>query len=187
MAIIAILATTVAVGFGNVGGREEMRAEAERLALAIELARSEALRRNAMWGLTLEEGGYAFQEYDHAASRWQEVTRRPFASYAAAEGVVFALRQRDASEPAGQPPSPTFAASPPRAAGDGRADEDAAVPTVAILPGGEVTPFDIGVSGGDAAWPSWTVRTDGIQRVRALPASEVAQADEELDRLAQWP
>ena len=78
MTIIAILAGTIVVNFGNVGEGQRVRAEAERLALAIETGRGEALRRNAMWGLRVGEGSYHFKEYNYLRGKWRSVDRRPF-------------------------------------------------------------------------------------------------------------
>jgi hypothetical protein len=52
-----------------------------------------------------------------------------------------------------------------------REDDDARfaveLPDIAILPGGEITPFEVVVSSGDL--PPWAARSDGIARVRAGP------------------
>ena len=188
MTIIAILAGTVVVGFGNVGSSQRVRAEAERLALAVEMARSEALRRNALWGLSVDENGYDFKEYDYPEGKWESVARRPFSSHAADEGVEFAVQVRTEGLLFGDLAN----------LASGRSDEEAELAAsefaeeeeeealdidIAILPGGEITPFDVAVTGEDAA--PWAVRSDGIQAVRALAASDVPAMDAELKRLAR--
>ena len=64
MTIIGILAGTVTLAMSDMGQRQRVQTEAERVALAIELARTEALTRNEIWGLAVSPTGYAFQTYD---------------------------------------------------------------------------------------------------------------------------
>lgn len=187
MAIIAILASTVVVGFGNVGDSRRVRAEAERLALAIEMGRAEAMRRNAMWGLRVNESSYDFQEYRYADGQWQDVERRPFSTYAVDGGVAFALSVRSTGRSFGDLANLASGREEDerREAAEEEEEEDqAARIDIAILPGGELTPFDIAVSSEGTA--SWAVRSDGIQAVRALPASDVAEMDAELARIGRW-
>ena len=185
MTIIAILAGTVVVGFGNVGSNQRVRAEAERLALAIELGRSEALRRNAMWGLRVDEQGYDFKEYDYAEGEWASVDRRPFASHVADEGIEFAVQLRADGLNFGDLANLSSGTEEDELAVFVEEEKEEEEPVdIAILPGGEITPFDVAVTGEDA--PPWAVRSDGIQAVRALPASDVPAMDAELKRLGRW-
>ena len=186
MTIIAIIAGTVVVGFGNVGNSQRVRAEAERLALAIELSRSEALRRNAMWGLSVDGQSYDFMEYDYPKGSWESVGRRPFLSHTADEGIEFAVQVRTDGHNFGDLAN---LASGERDEEDELAfveeeEEEEPAVDIAILPGGEITPFDVAVTAEDA--PAWAVRTDGIQAVRALPASDVPAMDAELKRLGTF-
>ena len=172
LAIVGILATVVALGFTDSGRHRHLRAEAERLARLVELARGEALRRNEIWGLRVAEGRFGFQRYDRATGDWMEVVRRPFQARPAEEAVTFRIA--------------TGAGDQQRldeqlqALRDDAADsdhEEAEPPDVAIFPDGEVTPFEVTVfldRGGQArlAGPeddenAWLASTDGIQPVRA--------------------
>ena len=205
MTIIAILAGIVVVGFGNIGEGRRVRAEAERLALAIEMGRSEALRRNAMWGLSVSDNSYDFKEYDHSNGQWQSVERRPFSIHTVAEDITLAMQVRTDGVPFGDLANLALAQRQgeeqdqrwqverwqverwqgEREEGE-RQEEDDDAPSVdiVILPGGELTPFDIAVAGTDTA--PWAVRSDGIQTVRALLASDVPAMDAELARLGRW-
>ena len=163
MTIIGILAATVTLAVSDSGQRHRLQTEAERVALAIELARTEALTRNEIWGLSVAPTTYAFQVYDLTEAKWREVEEQPFQRRTAEEGVVFraqtnfarfaegATRVDEESAPAEQLPQ-------------GNSDEDPP-PTIAIFPGGEVTPFQLVVSSGDL--PAWSARSDGIAPVRA--------------------
>jgi len=166
MLIIGILAGTVVANFGGAGQRQQVRAEAERLALAIEMARNAALQRNELWGLAAEEHGYSFQRYDPDAQTWLPVDRRPFASYTLADEVAMTMRTTFA-------PGRSEALQRLTEGDEADDDEDAPPPPdIAIHPGGEVTPFDAAVSGDDDA-PTWVAYSDGIQRVRAVPESSL--------------
>ena len=162
MTIIGILAATVTLALSDSGQRQRVRAEAERVALAVELARTEALTRNEVWGLSISQTGYAFQAYDPDADTWEVLDEPPFGPRQVEDGLLFAVRaesgrRRQADEDGD--------ATPPFLA---RGDDDAAAPpSIAILPGGEITPFEVVVSSGDL--PSWSARSDGIARVLAAP------------------
>ena len=183
--IIGILASVVVLGATDVGGQRAIRAEAERLVLAVELARDEARLRNAVWGLLVDGGTYRFQEYDEARDGWHDVERREFASDATEDNVEFQVGRisENLEDAVGLAPEPegrggetalgaTFVAG----------DDEARVPDVVIYPGGEMTPFQIIVSGGEA-YMAWVARSDGIQRARAMAETEV---DEEDDDLRDW-
>ena len=183
MTIIAILVGTVVVNFGNVGDSQRVRAEAERLALAIETGRSEALRRNAMWGLRVNEGSYHFKEYSYLRGKWRSVDRRPFSTHTVDDGIAFALRVYAGGMPFGDLANLASA----REQDEQEIPEEEREPPpidIAILPGGELTPFDVAVSSEGIA--AWVVRSDGIQAVRALPASDVQTMDAELARIGRW-
>ena len=160
LVVVGVLAGTVIAALPNVGHQRQVQAEAERLALAFELARGEALRRNELWGLAVSESGYAFHRY--AEGGWQQVSQRPLAPRSAEQGISLALG-----------PLPAVAADPPGPARS-RGTRDAA-PDVAIHPGGEATPFAVSVvgAGGERAW---IVRSDGFSRAEALPEEQAAAA-----------
>lgn len=165
MTIIGILAATVTLAVSDAGHRQRVQTEAERVALAIELARTEALTRNEIWGLSVSPAGYAFHTYDVEAGEWQVLDEPPFVPRRTEDGLLFAVQaelgERRHGDEDGDA-TPAFLASD---------DDDAAspegFPSIAILPGGEITPFEVVVSSGDL--PPWSARSDGIARVLATP------------------
>ena len=161
MTIIGILAGTVTLAMSDGGARQRVQTEAERVALAIELARMQALTRNEIWGLSVSPTEYAFQTYDPDDGTWRVLDEPPFVPRRAEDGLLFAVRaelgQRADAD-----------GDDDGAAPSARKDDDAAeFPSIAILPGGEITPFEVVVSSGDL--PSWSARSDGIGRVLATP------------------
>ena len=196
MTIIGVLASVVVVNVATSGAHRQLQAEAERLALAVELARTEALRGNEIWGLAVSgrearfhrydrEGrswdltgdAYAFQRYVHAADAWLDVERRPFTRRATSEGVVFAARTTfNRAERAKQDPMRPAAVP---------GDDDDALPIAAIFPGGELTPFSILIAVDERDGDGWIVRSDGIERVQAMPAN-VAWAEDVERRTRRW-
>ena len=180
--IIGILASVVMLGATDVGRQRTIRAEAERLVLAVELARDEARLRNAVWGLKIDGGTYRFLEYDDAGDEWHDVERREFAADATENNVEFRVGRvlvssEDALEPAWNTES-RGGESLPGATGM-VADDETPVPDVVIYPGGEITPFKIIVSGGEA-YVAWVARSDGIQRTRTVAENEVDAVDDDL-------
>lgn len=180
--IIGILASVVVLGATDVGRQRTIRAEAERLVLAVELARDEARLRNAVWGLVVDGGTYRFQEYDDAGDEWHDVERREFGADATENNVEFAVGRvsassEDALEQAWKPEG--RGGETWQRAIAGAADDEVRVPDVVIYPGGEMTPFEITVSGGEA-YVAWVARSDGIQRTRAIAENEVDTVDGDL-------
>lgn len=158
MTIIGILAATVTLAVSDAGQRQRVQAEAERMALAIELARTEALTRNEVWGLSVEPTGYAFQTYDPDADAWTAVEDAPFLPRNLEPGLMIETRTDTLGRAVRESEEPTRPVPPDDG---GRGGE----PRIAILPGGEVTPFQIIVSSGDL--PAWSARSDGLARVTA--------------------
>lgn len=164
MTIIGILAATVTLAVSDVGTRQRVQTEAERVALAIELARTEALTRNEIWGLSVSPTGYAFQTYDPDAGKWEVIDEPPFLPRQAEDGLRFAVQAQLGQRPQADEDGD---ATPPFLASEDDDTGSAGFPSVAILPGGEITPFEVVVSSGDL--PPWSARSDGIARVLAAP------------------
>lgn len=185
LAIVGILAAAVAVGVGDVGARRQVQAEAERLALAIEQARTTAARSNEVWGVALAHNGYSFTRLARGTNAWLAVDRAPFGLWMADGGVGFEVDVAFGAQGASRG-APDYEANERKRSGrqnaaadesDGDADDEEEVewPAIAIFPSGEITPLSILVSATDV--PAWVVRSDGIARVRAL-------SEEEADALA---
>lgn len=160
MTIIGILAGTVTLAMSDAGARQRVQTEAERVALAIELARTEALTRNEIWGLSVSPAGYAFHTYDPDAGTWQVLDETPFGPRRAEDGLRFAVRAE-----LGQPRQADEDGEGTRSFLASEDDDAAEFPSIAILPGGEITPFEVVVTSGDL--PPWIARSDGIARVLA--------------------
>ena len=168
MTIIGILAATVTLAVSDAGARQRVQTEAERVALAIELARTEALTRNEIWGLSVSPTGYAFQTYDREAGEWQVLDEPPFLPRRVEDGLLFAVQAELGQSR--QPDEDGDATPPVLASENDDAASPAGLPSIAILPGGEITPFEVVVSSGDL--PPWSARSDGITRVLAAPQGE---------------
>ena len=145
--IIAILAGVVVVNFVDSAGQRRVQAEAERLALAVELARGESVQRNEVWGLKVKSQEYGFVRQDTETRRWQDVEDAEFR-----QRDVQAILQLEGATVRKHPNSPE----------------------VAIFPNGETTPFTVLVSQSAAEQDiAWHVTTDGIGRTLVQPANEL--------------
>ena len=146
--IIAILAGIVVVNFVDSAGQRRVQAEAERLALAVELARGESVQRNEVWGLKVTSQEYGFVRQDAETRRWQGVEDAEFRQ----RNVQVLLQLEGAT---------------------GRKHLNA--PEVAIFPNGEITPFTLLVSPDSAERDiAWHVTTDGIGRTLVQPADKLS-------------
>ena len=151
VALIGVLIGVIMVtAFG--GDRKQIiKTDAQRLALAIELARGEALSSNESWGLFVEEMSYVFAKFDEIELRWIEIEDGPFGSETIKAEAQFELHTE--------------------ALNGGMLElggDDAVLPDIVIYASGEQTPFEIELL---PAWDDgvpWIVRSDGVQRTRAL-------------------
>ena len=181
--IIGILASVVVLGATDVGRQRTVRAEAERLALAVELARDEARLRNAVWGLLVDGGTYRFKEYDVAGDEWNDVERREFSADASENNIEFVVGQIFENKEADLAELPWLqnngGGESASGVADAGSDDGTPPPDVVIYPGGEMTPFKITVSAGEG-YAAWVARSDGIQRARAVAETDVDAEDEGL-------
>ena len=185
LAIIGVLAAAVVVGIGDAGQRRRVQAEAERLALAIEHARTEAAGRNEVLGMTVSANGYAFKRLGNGGDGWGALTRGALGGWTAEGGVGFEIDVAYGAQGRLQDRGDARRADRRRGGDESEADdadseedERAEWPGVAIYPSGEITPLSILVSKEDV--PAWVVRSDGIARVRAM-------SEEEADALGRRP
>lgn len=186
--IIAILIAVVVLSGTDGGRRGQLRAEAERLAGLVELARQEALRDNTVWGISVHEGRYAFHRFDQERRAWVAVSRRPFGANAPDEAVSFVLERgfEDEQQLAALTADEPSTGEAPRHL---LAEDDQARPVVAIHPSGEVTPFEVAVAQGaegEERERLWVVYTDGIAQARIRAAGEDPAGAIAEDPLAQW-
>lgn len=162
VALIGVIVGVIVVtAFG--GDRKQIiKTDAQRLALAIELARGEALSSNESWGLYVEEISYVFAKFDEIERQWLEIESGPFGPQTIKAEAQFALHTESLN--------------------GGTIDlgaDDAVLPDIVIYASGEQTPFEIELV---PAWDGvpWIVRSDGIQRTRALQfEDEFADLDAE--------
>ena len=163
LAIIGVLAGIVAFNFMGADRERELQTQAVRLAALVELARAEALTRNARWGLFVEATAYTFAEFDPDTRGWRRPEEGPFRRRGAPAGVSFV-----ATTEAGESPRESGARAGRRP--DGRPAEPP--PDILIFASGEQTPFTIEVV---PEWDStpWLVRSDGIQRAVAEREEDV--------------
>ena len=144
--IIAILASTVVLGYVGADKERNLRTEAERLTALIELARTQTLQRNEEWGLTIARDGYSFSVYAPDTATWKAIDERPFQPRKV-EIATLSVKVDALQLPV-----------------DEKEKKD--VPAIVILSSGEQTPFEIQVT---PAWKSdpWIVASDGISRTAA--------------------
>jgi len=143
--IIGILASTIVLGFVGSDREQNLRTEAERLAMLIEMARSEAVQRNEEWGVAVGPNGYQFLVFDPPNHRWVEKKDGPFHARKT-ENMTLSVQVDQLTMP-----------------GD-KATENA--PNIIMFSSGEQTPFEIEIT---PQWKSdpWRVKSDGLSRTNA--------------------
>jgi general secretion pathway protein H len=143
--IIGILAGTIMLGFSGRDREQNLRTEAERLAILIEMARSEAVQRNEEWGLAFGESTYRFLVFDPKRAAWIEQKGQTFHPRTVAE-MAFTVRVDALAIPGA------------------KTAKDA--PAIIMFSSGEQTPFEVEIT---PTWQSepWLVASDGLARTSA--------------------
>jgi general secretion pathway protein H len=143
--IIGILVGTITFGLAGRDREEKLRTEAERLALLIEMARSEAVQRNEEWGVAIGPADYRFFAFDATRKRWVEQKGQPFHARTVADMAL--VVHVDAMSIPGAKAAPD-------------------VPSIIMFSSGEQTPFEVEIT---PAWKaqSWRVASDGLARTSA--------------------
>jgi len=143
--IIGVLAGTIVLGFVGSDREQQLKTEAERLALLIEMARSEAIQRNEEWGVAVAPARYSFLVFDPRRVRWVEQTAQPFQPRSI-DDMTLSVRVDELAIPGAK------AAKNP--------------PSIILFSSGEQTPFEIDIK---PVWESnpWRVSSDGLSRTSA--------------------
>jgi general secretion pathway protein H len=143
--IIGVLASTIVLGFVGSDREQNLRTEAERLAMLIEMARNEAVQRNEEWGVAIGPSSYRFFVFDPLAHRWIEQREGQFRERKTSD-VTLSVRVDELTMP-----------------GD-KAPEDA--PNIILFSSGEQTPFEVELAPDWKSQP-WRVKSDGLSRTNA--------------------
>ena len=143
--IIGILVGTITFGLAGRDREEKLRTEAERLALLIEMARSEAIQRNEEWGLAIGPSDYRFFAFDATRKRWVEQKGQPFHARTVPD-MALTVHVEAMSMPGAKPAQD--------------------VPSIIMFSSGEQTPFEVEITPAWKAQP-WRVASDGLARTSA--------------------
>ena len=158
--ILGVLVSIIALHQSGADKSRQLRAEAERLMLAIEQARTETTMRNEIWAVHTTRESYGFTRLNEH-DEWMPVGENPFQTITVGPDIVLSTR------------------SVSRAFGEGKATEDPTRSPVVVLPSGEISPFEIVV---ELAFQdqSLLLHSDGISRVAVVDsraASELRALD----------
>ncbi len=161
MVIVATLAGTVAVNLAGRDRERNLRTEAQRLALLIELARDEAQLQNQELGLRIDGSRYHFLRYDDREDAWEELDYAPFTPREIEPFDLSVLVEQPAALRDRQNQERDQDETSPFARGNG-------MPQIFMFSSGEQTAFDISVMAPDG-WglTAWAVSSDGLSRTRA--------------------
>lgn len=78
LVILAVVSSVLVLSFFDAGKSKTMQATVERVALVLELARTEVVIRNEMWSFHVEDEHYYFKKVDPATDTWNTLEVRPF-------------------------------------------------------------------------------------------------------------
>lgn len=76
--ILAVISSVLVLSFTDTGRTRTMQATVERIALVLELARTEVTTRNEIWSFNVDNDYYLFQKMDPISSEWLTIEIRPF-------------------------------------------------------------------------------------------------------------
>lgn len=147
VAILAVLAGTVVVGFTGADEERRLRTLAEGIQARLELARQNALQRNREWGVHVEDNSYRFTEFDPQSGIWITQTQRPFMATGAAPRIEFEVEVEGFDLGPFDVP-------------------EGEIPDIVLFSSGEVTPFTWALLPDWDTTP-WTLSSDGLAAVTA--------------------
>ncbi len=143
--IMGVLASTVVIGFSGRDREQKLQTEAQRLALLIEMARTQAIQRNEEWGLAIGTASYRFFVFEARRGLWTEQTTAPFLAREVAD-MTFDVHVDALTIPGAKAAKDT--------------------PSIIIFSSGEQTPFEVEITPAWQAEP-WQVTSDGLARTSA--------------------
>ena len=157
MSILLLMTSVIVLGFTGADRSTRIKTEAQRVALLIELARSEAILSNREWGLYIEKQAYSFAALNPITGVWDSLEQREFRKRELPNEINFRLLQL--SEQNDSNAANLF--------GGGLSNRtESEAPDVVIFSDGELTPFKIDVRV-DQQSAIWLVQSDGLSRVEA--------------------
>jgi general secretion pathway protein H len=161
VSIVLIMTSVIVLGFTGADTNTRIKTEAQRLALLVELARSESMQSNREWGLYIEEPEYRFAALDPITGTWNAIDQRNFRNRILTNNITLRLSRntRDDEFDSIILPGTDIA--------EGVASEQ---PDIVIFSDGELTPFKINVQV-DEEFAVWVVQSDGLSRAKAEQVS----------------
>ena len=157
VSIVMIMTSVIVLGFTGADTNTRIKTEAQRLALLVELARSESMQSNREWGLYIEEPEYRFVSLDPITGTWNSIDQREFRNRNLPNNITLQMLKntRDDDFDSINLPGGDIA--------EGTASE---LPDIVIFSDGELTPFKLNVQV-DEEFAVWIVQSDGLSRAKA--------------------
>ena len=154
--IIGFLVGVIAINLNQGPNLRSLSTHAERIMLAVELARQETVLTGEIWGVTTQRDAYGFMRVNEEGE-WQTIEARPF------QWRKLPLEYELSTRLLGERQSNLQRLS------------DNAQPHLLIFPNGEVTPFEISITERQQRISKYVIN-DGIQRtsVQGIPYKPVS-------------
>lgn len=152
--ILAVISSVLVLSFTDTGRTRTMQATVERVALVLELARTEVTTRNEVWSFHIDNDYYLFKKVNPVSNEWLTIDVRPFQPTSIGQELEFVthLDQEDK-----------------RFESTTRGEQ----PLLVLYPSGEVSPFQLEIRLRHAEKRLY-LTSDGFQKIGIT---------EELDRL----
>ncbi|MDP4876354.1 MAG: type II secretion system minor pseudopilin GspH [Pseudomonadales bacterium] len=164
--IVAIMSGVVVANLPSFAQSGDFDTETRRLKTLLELARLESQVQADELGFNPSEEGYEFLVYSELDQSWQVNKEKPFTRRELPPAFRLAVRIEDSD----------LALSPPAAADSGSiAARSKRPPPILILSSGEITPFEITLTGKDKQ--TRTLLTDGVGDLHWQGESSTGTAD----------
>ncbi|MBV1905293.1 MAG: GspH/FimT family pseudopilin [Pseudomonadales bacterium] len=155
MSIVLVMTSAIVFGFTGADRNIGIKTEAQRLALLIELVRSEATQTNEEWGVYITEFDYSFASFDPVLATWKISEKRAFRTRMLPDGIE--VHVHDSGEAVDIDDPDIF---------DSIEDENAELPDIVVFSDGELTAFKLSLQVNENL-AKWVVYSDGLERVKA--------------------
>lgn len=173
--VVSIMVSVVVISLGGRNLDEALAREAERLRLTVDLGRERAEIEAREWGLDVDASGYRFLVYDEASGTWQPAVGAPWSRHALdarlelqidVDTVQVSVDDANGVAAEGAATRTTTSLKPGER------------PEALLLSSGEASAFRITLAAREGTG-SWIIDTDGISRMRAQSAAELAAAEDD--------
>ncbi len=158
MIIVGVMASMAVLAIGG-DPHQQLKKEAQRIRLVLQLAADEALLQGQEYGLKLARESYQIVQFDNEKEEWAEAKLEAFAAYKLPNDITLSLQSEGSSVDL------TILNKIEQQQDQKPSDESTLKPALLLLSSGEMTPFTLQLQSADAEY-KMQLSGDGLGDIR---------------------